>query len=77
MSEETQCCEWKLIPLKEYRFGIPSADRCGDPAAVRIIRRDRNKDLFLCDFHDEVYIAIYGEALEFEVLEPNVGGGIQ
>lgn len=60
-------CKWKLIPPTNFEFGM-AAERCGQIAAVRVIRKDRDYDLYLCVDHLNSFIEIYGLKLPVEIL---------
>lgn len=63
-------CAWKLINPREFVLGI-QADRCGEVAAVKILRPNRKTDLFLCEDHLNHFINEWGLHYELEILCTN------
>lgn len=62
-------CDWKMVPLKDYKIGAVSP-RCGEPAKIKMIRDNRKKDLYLCSHHHEVFLSIYGDTLPSVEVSP-------
>lgn len=63
--QEDGLCDWKMVPLKDYKLRAESP-RCGDAAKIRMIRDNRKKDLYLCGHHHEVFVTVYGDTLPSE-----------
>lgn len=61
-------CAWKMVDSRtEFVMGI-QADRCGEVAAVKILRPQRKTDLFLCEHHLNDFINEWGLHYEVEIL---------
>lgn len=60
-------CQWKMIDPKAFTLGI-HADRCGEVAAVKILRPYRKNDLFLCENHLNEFIQHWGLHNDVEIL---------
>lgn len=52
-------CAWKLISPSKFTMGI-SANRCGAPAVLKILRPQRKMDLYLCEKHLNEFIDVWG-----------------
>jgi len=68
-------CGWKLVPSDKFVLGI-SAERCGEPAAVRIIRPFRKTDLYLCEHHTNEFISTWGLHNSIEILVNHESGAL-
>lgn len=60
-------CAWKLVSPDKFVLGI-TADRCGEVAAVKILRPNRKSDLFLCEYHLNHFINEWGLHNHLEIL---------
>lgn len=60
-------CQWKMVDSKDFVLG-QSADRCGEVAAVKILRPYRKSDLFLCENHLNEFIHHWGLHNDVEIL---------
>lgn len=61
-------CAWKMVDSRnEFVMGI-QAERCGEVAAVKILRPYRKSDLFLCEGHLNDFIMEWGLHNEVEIL---------
>jgi hypothetical protein len=52
-------CQWKLVDSDKFVLGI-EAERCGEPAVVKILRPYRKTDLFLCEHHLNTFVEKWG-----------------
>lgn len=59
MGDHLAKCAWKLVDPDKFVLGI-SADRCGEVAAVKILRPNRKTDLFLCEHHLNEFVDKWG-----------------
>lgn len=66
-------CQWKLVPSDKFVLG-QDAERCGEVAAVRILRPNRKTDLPLCEHHINEYVEIWGLHYKVKLLFPDWGG---
>ena len=69
-------CAWKMVEPTKFEVG-QSADRCGEVAAVKILRPYRKSDLFLCENHINEFIKHWGLHNEVEILCHNWMEGYQ
>ena len=60
-------CSWKLVNPQEFEMG-QVADRCGEVAAIKVLRPHRKNDLFLCENHFNSFIKHWGLFNEVEIL---------
>lgn len=60
-------CDWRQSTPEEYAEGV-RACTCDEPATLRLRRKDRDTDLFLCLPHARDWQAIYGPLRLVEVL---------
>jgi len=67
MGEHVETCAWKLVLPREFILG-QEAERCGDVAAVKILRPHRKTDLFLCENHLNAFIKEWGLHNDVEIL---------
>lgn len=67
MSVHLDRCAWKMVGSDKFVLGI-SADRCGEVAAVKILRPNRKSDLFLCEHHINTFIETWGLHNQVEIL---------
>lgn len=67
MGGNTSQCGWKLIPSDKFVLGI-NAERCGEPAAIQILRPNRKTDLFLCEHHVNTFIEQWGLHYQIQIL---------
>lgn len=66
-------CAWKLVNPDEFVLG-QDAERCGEDAAVKILRPNRKTDLFLCECHLNCFVEKWGLHYKVQLLFPNWGG---
>lgn len=59
-------CAWKLVSPDKFVMG-QEAKRCGEVAAVKILRPQRKTDLFLCEYHLNLFIKEWGLHYEVEL----------
>lgn len=63
-------CQWKKVDSYEFTLGI-EADRCGEVAAVKILRPYRKTDLYLCEEHLNKFIDVWSLHNQIELLCTN------
>ena len=63
---QVDTCAWKLIPSEDFVLG-QEAERCGETAAVKILRPYRKTDLHLCEYHLNCFIKEWGLHNEVEL----------
>lgn len=68
-------CSWKMVDPESFVLG-QSADRCGEVAAVKILRPNRKTDLFLCEKHVNKFIEHWGLHNRVEILCHNYMEGL-
>lgn len=69
-------CQWKMVDEDKFVLG-QTADRCGEVAAVKILRPQRKNDLFLCEHHLNKFIAKWGLHYTIELLCFNYMEGLK
>lgn len=69
MGEHLARCAWKKVDSDKFVLGI-NADRCGEVAAVKILRPNRKTDLFLCEHHLNAFVSEWGLHNKVKLLGP-------
>lgn len=60
-------CAWKKVDSDKFVLG-QDAERCGEVAALKILRPQRKTDLFLCEHHFNDFIDKWGLHYNVEIL---------